>query len=363
MADEKPQQPKFQVDLEQKPSTLDEIEELLAEEPTPTRPWIVTTAWVLSAVFHCTLLIILAKVILSKASDGTEGGYVGIPIEPAAEMLAKQPDQLKAEDRGGMTLELEDIPTANMTIAAPTLGGKSFSLKAAPPARRVSLEFNRRRGHIRKLLFPKRALLTRGSKFFGAKAKGRKFVYIVDRSRSMARLTSVRIEGEGTALYRGTYLRIAKRELLRSIRALEPGARFHVIFFADFGETLQMPGEKLEWATEENRARCAEWLRTVDYGTGTEPLDALKRALKLKPDAIFLLCDGEFDTSVVRDIAKFNRASGIPIHTLAFVDRKGEAVLQDLAAQNGGRYRYVPPDTHAGSVRGRGRDIGRKLNE
>ena len=363
MDDESAQQPAFHVDLEEKPSTLEEIEDLLAEEPTPTKPWIVTTAWVLSAIFHCTLLIILAKVILSKATDGTEGGYVGIPIEPSAEVLSKPPDQLRTEDTAAMTLELEDIPTANMSIAAPTLGAKTISLKAAPPRRRARIEINRKRGHIRKLLFPKRALLSKGSRFFGAKAKGRKFVYIVDRSRSMARQTSVRIEGEGTALYRGTYLQIAKRELLRSIRALEPGARFHVIFFSDFNQTMQIPGERLEWATEEIRTRCGDWMKTIDYGTGTEPLDALKRALKLKPDAIFLLCDGKFDPSVVRDIAKFNRGSGIPIHTLAFVDRSGEKVLQDLSDQNGGRYRYVPPDTHTGSVRGRGRDVGRKLNE
>jgi len=343
-------------------SALEEIEDMLAGEATPLAPWVITVAWVISALFHLFLMVFFAKVVLSEGSDGSEGDYIGVPIEASQEILKQPQDKLKPEEKNAMTLELENIPTANLNIATPALLGKfgagKITLKAGPPRKQTRLEIQRKRGHIKRLLFPKKALPLQGSRFFGAKARGRKFVYIIDRSSSMRRQTSVRIEGEGTALYRGNYLDIAKREIQRSVRALEPGARFHVIFFADAKETAEMPGGKLQWATETNRRQCADWLKTVGFGAGTEPAGALRAAIKLKPDAIFLLCDGRFSEDVVKEIARFNRASGVPIHTLAFVDRSGEKILQDLAKQNGGVYRYVPPDTHRESKRGRGRSVG-----
>jgi hypothetical protein len=57
-----------------------------------------------------------------------------------------------------------------------------------------------------------------------------------------------------------------------------------------------------------------------------------------------LLTDGEFDPGVLFDIQAWNkgRKLRIPIHTIAFVSSAGEPLLQEIAKQTGGKYRFVP---------------------
>ncbi|HVX59536.1 MAG TPA: VWA domain-containing protein, partial [Pirellulales bacterium] len=165
------------------------------------------------------------------------------------------------------------------------------------------------------------------SRFFDVRARGRKFVYVVDCSDSM----------QGDRFERAT------QELLESIDALRPNQSFYVIFFADREYCQCYPAEDstLTPATKSNKQRIAQWVADFTYAGGTYPFGALGAALGLEPDAIFLLSDGEFDDDVP-DCVKTANISNIPIHTIAFMDPIAAPLLKRIAKENNGIYRYVP---------------------
>lgn len=161
--------------------------------------------------------------------------------------------------------------------------------------------------------------------FFGAPGHGSRFVYIIDKSGSMS----------------GAPFETAKRELLRSLRALQPHEQFFVIFYD--GQADPMPGERLVSATPGNIENAVDWVRSVSLGGSTNPTEALTLALEdLRPDTIWLLSDGAFGAGVVDVIATHNADRRTHINTLAFVNRSGEALLKVIASENRGDYRFVP---------------------
>ena len=159
--------------------------------------------------------------------------------------------------------------------------------------------------------------------FFGLTAGGTDFVYVIDRSSSMS----------------GTKLTTAVDELCRSVNALRPEMSFYIIFYeTDF---ISMDASSLVPATKANKARHLNWARSITPQGGTAPIEAILKAISLKPDSIWLLSDGQFDQSTVNIIKQANK-KGIQIHTLAFGSNTGEAQLRAIAIQNGGKYRYIP---------------------
>jgi len=158
--------------------------------------------------------------------------------------------------------------------------------------------------------------------FFSSGGTAYSVVYVVDRSGSMV-LT----------------LAALKRELKRSLRALQPMQKFHVIFF-NAGEPLEAPGGRLVWATRANVQRCCRFIDTVFPEGRTNPASAIRRALALKPDLIYLLTDGDFDPQIVEQISALNTA-GVKINTIAYTSERGGILLRRIAARSGGVYRYV----------------------
>ncbi|AQT69506.1 marine proteobacterial sortase target protein [Anaerohalosphaera lusitana] len=162
-----------------------------------------------------------------------------------------------------------------------------------------------------------------GASFFGLEVSGTKFVYVVDRSGSM----------------RGEPLNMAKTELRRSISELEEFAEFFVIFYS--GSHIAMPGGELVEATEENKEDCYDWLESITGSGSTDPTSAMELALSLNPDAVWLLSDGQFNSSMSDHITRYNKQRGVVINTIAFLNRSGEAILKQIANKNDGKYRFV----------------------
>ncbi len=73
----------------------------------------------------------------------------------------------------------------------------------------------------------------------------------------------------------------------------------------------------------------------------TDPRAALRYALQLKPDVIYFLTDGSFDRRIGHELEKLVQPNAV-IHTFAFGDRIGEKLLKKIAANNRGRYHYIP---------------------
>jgi hypothetical protein len=73
---------------------------------------------------------------------------------------------------------------------------------------------------------------------------------------------------------------------------------------------------------------------------GTNPASALTFALNLTPETIFLLSDGEIDSKILSLLRQQN-SQQTQIHTVGFLDRSGEALLKQIAADHRGEYRFI----------------------
>ncbi len=88
------------------------------------------------------------------------------------------------------------------------------------------------------------------------------------------------------------------------------------------------------------RKRASRWIKNQRASGGTRPEEAVRIALALKPDVIYLLTDGEIPAETREVAHDFNLYDSV-IHTIAFQTRSGEAILKGIAKDNHGRYRFV----------------------
>ena len=161
----------------------------------------------------------------------------------------------------------------------------------------------------------------RQTSFFGLRARGQFFVFVVDQSGSMIdddRLTR------------------AKIELLRTIFALQPPQRFEVIFYNE--EATPMPGgPQPRPADLKNKNQLTSWMHLIGPDGGTDPRCAMAQALALQPDAVFLLSDGEFPDGTV-ERARQAQPRKVPIHCVDMTGGQAGNHLLRIARDSGGQY-------------------------
>lgn len=161
--------------------------------------------------------------------------------------------------------------------------------------------------------------------FFGVAAKGKFFVYVLDQSGSMV---------DDGRIARATI------ELRRSVGALQEPQQFEVIFYND--EATAMPGGPIpRTADRRNKEKLRAWLGTIDPDGGTSPRKAVLQALALRPDAVFLLSDGDFPEGTVEAIARANPRK-VPIHCIDLAGGLAGDALPRIASDSGGRYASRP---------------------
>jgi hypothetical protein len=178
--------------------------------------------------------------------------------------------------------------------------------------------------------------------FFGTRSSGNRFVFVIDNSRSMK-------DGR---------LEAAVAELLQSVGAMSRRQSFYVIFVSDqpYPMFYPEPAPDLVPATAANKKRLQEWLLRLQLAPGKnrELIPAMDLAASLRPQAVFLLWDGDMRYSErVRQKVMLHLATpnqwDFPIHTLCMGDQPpgNEQNLVDVARVHGGSYRRVDvPVTH-----------------
>jgi len=150
-----------------------------------------------------------------------------------------------------------------------------------------------------------------------------KVAYIVDRSGSMT-----------------DSLDYVKLELKRSLWQLGAENEFHVIFYSS-GPPVEMPTRRLVNATDRNRQLAFEFIDSVIAWGGTDPTAAIERAFAVQPDIIYFLTDGEFDRAVVGLVRRLNAGRKVRVNTINFLYDGNADVLKQIAAENGGEYKFV----------------------
>lgn len=166
-----------------------------------------------------------------------------------------------------------------------------------------------------------------GGSFFGLRADGSRFVYVVDCSGSMS----------------GEPFKRAMEELVTSLADLAESKQFFVILFSTDSYPMFHPetSSKFQKATDDSLKQVRAWLREFsEGGGGTNPEPSLVQALSMAPDAIFFLSDGAVPASTAETV-RTNNSKKIPVHTVGFTNRAGEAVLKRIAEENRGQYKFV----------------------
>jgi Mg-chelatase subunit ChlD len=166
---------------------------------------------------------------------------------------------------------------------------------------------------------------------FGVKAEGSKFIYVLDRSGSTE----------------GKLLAAAKAEILASIEKIDDIHQFQLVVYNERPKAFNPagPNGQLAFGTDANRAEVKKFLGTIAADGGTDHSAALSKAIRMRPDVIFLLTDGDKPVVTARELDRIDRLGpGITIHSIQFgegdhSDSKGW--MGKLARQSGGEYRYV----------------------
>ena len=292
-----------------------------------------------SLLAHLLLLLVLAFVTFklpvppasltfqSATTTATETFEVSQPLEPTTAELNETTEMPEvstdlSETFDALTTDLSaTLAATQLAPTAVTASAVSSAVAAAQSASSLT------------------AAAAAGGSFFGAQASGNCFCYIIDSSGSM----------------RGGAWEAAKAELARSLDTLTASQRFYIIFFNNQLDLIPSPGE-LEpapnpiYATPENVQHAKRWIDTIRIATGAPPNDALTAAIKLEPDAIYLLTDGVTKVDVCAHLQQVNRINDLingelvktPIHAIAYYSDKGEQLMRQVAAENQGQFIYVP---------------------
>jgi hypothetical protein len=305
-------------------------------------------AWLLSALLHGVILILCA-VITPVPSGGItvepprSGGIVLVEQTGSNAKYFDEQDhaqaaaeaQSAAADRGDAARSPADmLPSATDSPVDPSmvlpsadaLGGLGADVAAALPAA----------GDLTAGVGPDRQL-GKGTQtyVFGAKGEGSIFIYVFDRSDSM----------NG---FEGRPLAASKAELIKSLQALQAIHQFQIIFYnaqvTAFNPSPSQP-PKVMFATEQNKALAAQFVRNVPAYNGTRHMEPLRLALRLAPDVIFFLTDAGEPQLSAADLESLQRLnSGTVIHAIEFgagPDPGGDNFLARLARQNDGQHVYV----------------------
>jgi len=277
-----------------------------------------------SLPLHLAIMVWLAAVIISRpqpVAASVRGVEVALLPEGSLDRLLESrlpevaPPAVTASTSEADPLDLPDEPVAGGSSGSVDRGGW-LSTGGSDPV--TGSGTGSGRGD------PGLGSGTGGTSFFGVRARGTRFGYVIDKSGSMA--------------HDGRWTRLAD-ELLRSLRELPEAASFCVVFFDASARSFPTAAEGWERARRSGIDRFLRWAKNIGPGGGTEPVHGFNHLLSLDvpPDAIFFMTDGEIPPDQASStLAKvLRRARPIAIHCIEFEDRDPSTMDPDarIAAQ------------------------------
>jgi len=302
-------------------------------------------SWLVSTIVHTAVMLTLALIVLPKENARLHLSLNATPdpvVEELTEVEITQqifPDEIATDDfskipNPGITDfgEPARLPTTELAAVGP--------VGAQNDVTNIGMLFGDQGQGMSDA-----GIGTGSAEFFGVKSSGNRFVFVVDGSNSMGR--------------RNKWEK-CKEELLAAVEKLDDRHYFYVFLFSRdthrmFGDDRLM--ESMVRASPDNISRLRSWLYLYELKNGTVPLGGMKEALEeLRPDAIYLLSDGQFtdrraSENYILDFAKAQGDQPDPVtgmyhrtvvNTIAFDSRRGEVVLEGIADAYGGSYRFVP---------------------
>jgi Ca-activated chloride channel family protein len=326
----------------------------LSDWLAPHLRWITLPSWVLSVAAHLVLWGVLLTVSRLPGCQPDAPGdssadlrAVGLAIRPApaipqAAVEAPQP-AIQPAAAAAAPPAVPDRPPVDLQLPAP----------AAPPVIGAG-GLPRSIAGVDDILNNSRP--TRGgpaagdggtageTSFLGISDSGKRFVYVIDSSSSMADYGA---------------LRVAKSELLASLERLTETQQFQVLF-ANSGRitTLDAGRFGVFHGTDTGRLDVRQQAASVQPDAGTDHFAALRAGLKFEPDVLFYLSDAGEPPLTTADLQKLKTLNrGTRIHAIEFglgavsPDASGRyppSFLTRLASENDGQYTYRDVTQFAG---------------
>ncbi len=311
-------------------------------------PWrLEVPSWLVSAVLHMIVLIVLGltfRLAPRPASSGERTAEVGIVLKAED----GERSYYVGEESGGPEALAAAETTSHVASLADALSDShaidpSQVLPRTPNSIGPSALEHGALGHAGKAskgpgVGPGKGLGGGEGKvrtsIFNVEAEGSRFVYVFDRSASM----------EGTGL---SPLDAAKAEMLASIDSLDRIHQFQIIFYNERPWIFNPAGDagRLAFATEQNKTKGKRFIGSITADGGTRHEEAIEAAIRLQPDVIFFLTDGDEPRLSRAQLDQIHRrAGGISINAIEFgmgPKPGGGSFLEVLAAENGGQYGYV----------------------
>lgn len=329
----------------------------------PTRTGL--PAWALSVIMHALGFLLLGLLIRNVAQSATSD-----PGRPVAIVLAQETggddlefidgeadsDSSQSSASGGAQSQETVLPPGELSdanelfpdIALPgaSLGGGTDEAVTAP---QLSVNASTKilpgagDGEIIAAEAAARRAANRGpqgppasvSLFGSAPATGHSFVFVIDRSKSMG--------GRGL-----NALVAAEKELIAALAKLDRNHKFEIIAYHNrpvYFSQKYFRTKQLVPATPENKARVSEFFGGLAPFGHTEHGMAMKTALYLEPDVVYLLTDGGEPGMTDHEMRRVAQLAGgaTTIHCIQFGSgkRRFGAFMQRLARDNRGGYGYV----------------------
>ncbi|HTI50777.1 MAG TPA: hypothetical protein VL475_07495 [Planctomycetaceae bacterium] len=322
--------------------------------PRERSMWTAIPSWIISLALHAALLATFAMTLESPAIVGdplANDREVGIYFRPSHESHLDAPGERVGEPTSptttpgpaaetGEDLTVDEAPP--VTLDLPSAAVARIGPGPALPSESVASD-------ARQMI---KSTGTRpatagngpgsgggngqsggGTTFFGQKAAGSRFVYVIDASGSM---------------HEHNALGVAKSELLASLAQLDSNQQFQIIFYSE--KCYPMSGAEgkpqLFWGTDVNRTKASQFVRGIEPLEGTRHRDALLNALLYSPDVIYFLTDAGEPRLEPADLDRIKRRNNgrAQIHAIEF--GKGANLnietnfVRRLARENGGGYVY-----------------------
>jgi hypothetical protein len=171
--------------------------------------------------------------------------------------------------------------------------------------------------------------------FFGIRGSGDSFVFVCDRSGSMADLD-------------GKPLAALKAELRLALTSLRSVQSFQILFYNQRVRYLQLAREEqpqLLFSSDDGLKLADRFIESVTPDGATDHVQAMKSALSMGPDTVFFFTDNGEPALTAEDVARIERSNrGSVIHAIEWGSgpaRFKTSPLQRLAERTSGKYVYV----------------------
>ena len=303
------------------------------------RWWRAPHVWV-SLFVHLVLIICLSIIAITVAQEPKLLSIVSASVEAENVILETPMEAISELETTSEPFQSTSLPNLSDLVAEDLLAAvpiETGSSPSPPPSVSSAVATSASDSAHAAMIGSK---MLAGAEFFGVKATGNTFVYIVDSSPSMRR------DGAFEA---------ARKEIVRSLSAMKPKQRYFVSFFGKEIDPMVFELGVVErypvYAKPENVTKTIGWLNRVQIQKeGLPPNNALAEAIGMQPDTIFLLFDGDTKVDVAKFLRRVNRSDDIltagmpkvPIHVVHFFQDEFQKQMKQVATENGGTYRFVP---------------------